>query len=82
MSVYPILVFLTIGYRALEDDDKRKAVWLTHVPLGKRHELRAKINNGKTPDAEVLKEYDATVIAAVLKLYLLELPGMVFLLAS
>lgn len=82
MNVYNILNLLTVGYPALEDDNKRKAVWLTHVPLGKTHELRAKINNGKIPDAEVLKEYDATVIAAVLKLYLLELPGNVFLLSS
>jgi hypothetical protein len=57
-------------------------VWLTHVPLAKTHELRAKINNGKTPDPEVLQEYDAAVIAAVLKLYLLELPGNIFLLKA
>ena len=44
------------------------------MPLGKTHELRAKINNAKTPDPEVLKEYDPTVIASALKLYLLELP--------
>ena len=60
----------------MADDEKRKAVWTTHVPLGKIHELRAKINNGKPPDIEVLKTYDPAVIAAVLKLYLLELPGI------
>jgi RhoGAP domain len=42
--------------------------------LGKIHELRAKVNNGKAPDPEILREYDPTVIAALLKLYLLELP--------
>jgi hypothetical protein len=60
----------------LENDDKRKAVWLTTVPLRKTHELRSKINNGNSPDPEILKEYDPTVIASVLKLYLLELPGI------
>jgi len=67
---------LRVGYPALEDDDKRKAVWLANVPLAKTHELRAKINNGKNPDAEILDNYDPTVIAAAVKLYLLELPGI------
>ena len=70
-----ILMHLDERYLGLEDDEKRKAVWLTNVPLPKTHELRAKLNNGKVPDAEILKEYDITVVAAVLKLYLLELPG-------
>src|SRR5208282_2911806 len=65
---------LTEGYPELENDEKRRAVWLTNVPLAKTHELRAKINNGKNPDREVLKEYDPAVIASALKLYLLELP--------
>jgi hypothetical protein len=59
----------------LEDNEKRKAVWLANVPLGKTHELRAKINDGKTPDKDVLAEYDPSVVASALKLYLLELPG-------
>jgi hypothetical protein len=62
------------GYAGLENDEKRRAVWLTNVPLAKTHELRAKINNGQTPDREVLKEYEPSVIASALKLYLLELP--------
>lgn len=66
---------LTVGYPGLENDDKRKAVWSTNIPLAKTHELRAKINDGKTPDPEILKEYDPTVIASALKLYFLELPG-------
>jgi hypothetical protein len=78
MPVYLRTIYLTIGYPQLEDADKRKAVWLTNVPLGKTHELRAKINNGKTPDAEILSTYDAAVIASALKLYLLELPGIPF----
>ena len=65
-------------YPELEDDEKRKAVWLANVPLPKTHELRAKLNNGKTPDAETLREYDITIVAAVLKLYMLELPGTHF----
>ena len=70
-----ILMHLDGRYPELEDDDKRKAAWLTNVPLPKTHELRAKLNDGKVPDPEILKEYDITVVAAVLKLYLLELPG-------
>jgi hypothetical protein len=68
---------LTSGYLELENDDKRKAVWLTNVHLAKIHELRAKINNGKTPDPEILKGYDAPTVASALKLYLLELPGII-----
>jgi hypothetical protein len=66
---------LTEGYPKLENDDKRKAVWSTNIPLAKTHELRAKINNGKTPDPDILREYDPAVIASALKLYFLELPG-------
>lgn len=77
MSVCLTLSSLTLGYRGLENDDKRKAVWLTNVPLAKIHELRAKINNGKTPDPEVLKEYDVSIVASALKLYFLELPGII-----
>jgi len=62
----------------LADDDKRKAVWLMNVPLGRTHELRSKINDGQTPDPEVLMAYDPTVVAAALKLYFLELPGTSF----
>ena len=70
-----MLMHLDGRYPELEDDEKRKAVWLTNVPLPKTHELRAKLNNGKVPDPEILKEYDITIVAAALKLYLLELPG-------
>jgi len=64
------------GYAGLQDDDKRKAVWLSHVPLGKTHELRARLNDGQAPTPEVLGMYDPTIIASVLKLYFLELPGI------
>lgn len=60
----------------MEDDEKRKGVWLANVPLGKTHELRARVNDGKAPQKEILAEYDAPIVASVLKLYLLELPGM------
>ena len=69
------IILLRAGYPQLEDNEKRKAVWLVNVPLGKTHELRAKINDGKTPDKDVLAEYDPSVVASALKLYLLELPG-------
>jgi hypothetical protein len=49
---------------------------LSNVPLAKTHELRAKINDGKNPEPEILKTYEPAVLAAVLKLYLLELPGI------
>ena len=71
-----LLVHLDERYSELEDAEKRKAIWLTNVPLAKTHELRAKINNGKNPESEILKSYDAPVVASVLKLYLLELPGI------
>jgi hypothetical protein len=71
-----LLIHLDERYTELEDLEKKKAVWLANVPLGKTHELRAKINNGKSPDLEILKTYDATIVASVLKLYLLELPGI------
>jgi len=66
---------LTTGYAKLENDEKRKGIWLTNVPLVKTHELRAKINNGQIPDPEILAGYEVPIIASVLKLYLLELPG-------
>ena len=69
-----ILMHLDQRYSELEDDEKLKAVWLANVPLGKIHELRSKVNNGKGPDPEILREYDPTIIAALLKLYFLELP--------
>jgi hypothetical protein len=59
----------------MEDNEKRRAVWLTNVPLRKTHELRAKLNNGQPPDPEILTSYEPPVIASVLKLYFLELPG-------
>jgi hypothetical protein len=59
----------------MEDNEKRKAIWLTNVSLSKTHELRAKLNNGQPPDPEILKSYEPVTIASVLKLYLLELPG-------
>ena len=70
---------LTEGYIELENDEKRKAVWLTNIPLKKTHELRTILNDGQNPDPEVLKQYDPTIIASALKLYLLELPGAYFL---
>lgn len=59
----------------MEDNEKRKAMWLTNVSLSKTHELRAKLNTGQPPDPEILEAYEPATIASVLKLYLLELPG-------
>jgi hypothetical protein len=46
------------------------------VPLAATHHLRNAINNGKAPEKEVLANYEIPIVASVLKLYLLELPGM------
>lgn len=66
----------SIDYPDLDGDEARRAIWLVHVPLEATHHLRNKINNGKAIAEELLAEYEMPVVASVLKLYLLELPGM------
>lgn len=51
------------------------------VPLATTHALRNAINTGKSIPREVLEQFDIPVVASVLKLYLLELPGKYTLLA-
>jgi hypothetical protein len=48
---------------------------LVDVPLAATHHLRNCINDGKAPAKEALANYEIPVVASVLKLYLLELPG-------
>lgn len=50
-------------------------IWLTEVDLGTTHKLRQILNNSKADYAEVLPQFGIPVIASVLRLYLLELPG-------
>ncbi|KAI5298702.1 major facilitator super transporter protein, partial [Ascosphaera pollenicola] len=72
-----ILTFLDEHYPALEGDEARRMIWLANVPLQATHHLRNAINNGQAVPSETLEKYDIPVVAAVLKLYLLELPDSI-----
>lgn len=74
--VTSILTFLDNHYPDLEGDEARRNIWLVEVPLAATHHLRNQINNGATVPREVLEKYEVPIVASVLKLYLLELPGM------
>lgn len=71
-----ILTFLDNRYPDLEGDEARRSVWLVEVPLQQTHRLRSVINTGKSFTLETLDQFEIPVIASALKLYLLELPGM------
>ncbi|EXF74578.1 hypothetical protein CFIO01_10430 [Colletotrichum fioriniae PJ7] len=72
--VTTILTYLDNHYPDLEGDEARRNVWLVDVPLQQIHKLRGKLNDGKPVAAEVFDEFDIPTVAALLKLYLLELP--------
>lgn len=72
--VTTILTYLDNHYPDLEGDEARRSIWLVDVPLQEIHRLRAKINTGTSIPPEFFEEFDVPVVAAVLKLYLLELP--------
>ena len=74
--VTTLLTYLDHHYPDLEGDEARRGVWLHEVPLAQTHKLRAKVNNGKAPALETFAEFDIPTVASLLKLYLLELPGM------
>jgi hypothetical protein len=78
--VTTILTYLDHHYPDLEGDEARRGVWLADVALPQVHKLRVKINSGNasSPEAlsEILSEFDVPTVAHLLKLYLLELPGM------
>lgn len=59
----------------MEGDDARRIIWLVDVPLAATHHLRNAINNDKAISRELLERYEIPIVASVLKLYLLELPG-------
>lgn len=71
-----ILTFLDHHYPDLEGDETRRGVWLVDVPLARTHQLRARVNDGKPFSPDIFTEYDVPTVASLLKLYLLELPGM------
>ena len=71
-----LLTYLDHHYPDLEGDEARRGVWLHEVPLAQTHKLRARVNNGKAPALETFAEFDIPTVASLLKLYLLELPGM------
>lgn len=74
LLVTTILTFLDNQYPELEGDEARRRIWVVDVPLGATHHLRSLLNTGKPVPPTVLEKYEVPIIAAVLKLYLLELP--------
>jgi hypothetical protein len=77
--VTTILTFLDNHYPDLEGDEARRSIWIVDVPLAATHHLRNTINTGKAIPREVLERYEIPIVASVLKLYLLELPGTISL---
>jgi hypothetical protein len=45
------------------------------VPLAATHHLRNQVNDSESVPREVLEKYEMPIVASLLKLYLLELPG-------
>ncbi|EME79946.1 uncharacterized protein MYCFIDRAFT_37953 [Pseudocercospora fijiensis CIRAD86] len=74
LIITTILTFLDSHYPDLEGDEARRSIWTIDVPLGAQHHLRSQLNTGKPVSQEVLEKYEVPIVAAVLKLYLLELP--------
>ena len=74
--VTTILTYLDHHYPDLEGDEARRGVWLVDVPLSQIHKLRTKINDGQSIPPDVFEDFDVPTVAGLLKLYLLELPGM------
>ncbi len=75
LIITTLLTYLDNHYPDLEGDEARRVIWLVDVPLAATHHLRNAINNGKPIPKEVLEGYEIPIVASVLKLYLLELPG-------
>jgi hypothetical protein len=67
---------MLLEYPELEGDEARRAIWLYEVPLAATHHLRNIINDGSVDYREVFVRYEIPIVASVLKLYLLELPGL------
>ncbi|KAK4546099.1 hypothetical protein LTR36_002236 [Oleoguttula mirabilis] len=74
LIVTTILTFLDSHYPDLEGDEARRSIWVVDVPLAATHHLRNQINTGKPVPPQLLEKYEIPIVAAVLKLYFLELP--------
>ncbi|KAF2212560.1 hypothetical protein CERZMDRAFT_111673 [Cercospora zeae-maydis SCOH1-5] len=74
LLVTSILTFLDSHYPDLEGDEARRSIWLVDVPLAATHHLRNQVNTGGPVSQATLEKYEVPIVAAVLKLYLLELP--------
>jgi hypothetical protein len=70
-----ILTFLDNRYPELEGDQARRAIWIYDVPLAATHHLRNALNHANVDHREILQKYEIPIVASVLKLYFLELPG-------
>uniref|UniRef100_A0A060T6A9 ARAD1B10450p n=1 Tax=Blastobotrys adeninivorans TaxID=409370 RepID=A0A060T6A9_BLAAD len=75
--VSSILSHLDSQYPDLENDEVRLGTWTVSVPLNSTHRLRRSLNTGKPFSKEILHEFQAPIVASVLKLYLVELPDSV-----
>lgn len=65
-----------LEYPELEGDEARRGIWLHDSSLTTIHQLRAALNNSKVDYREILPKFEIPIVASVLKLYLLELPGI------
>ncbi|KAK3615287.1 Rho-GTPase-activating protein 8 [Elasticomyces elasticus] len=74
LIITTILTFLDSRYPDLEGDEARRSIWVVDVPLAAIHHLRNQLNTGKPVPPELLEKYEIPIVAAVLKLYFLELP--------
>ena len=74
LLITSILTFLDSHYPDLEGDEARRSIWLVDVPLAATHHLREQVNTGGPVSQATLEKYEVPIVAAVLKLYLLELP--------
>lgn len=59
---------------SVHSTEKRKA-WLYETPLSAQHALRAALSDPNTLDPALVEKFDLPVVAAVTKLWLLELDG-------
>jgi len=74
LIVTSMLTYLDSHYPDLEGDEARRSIWVVDVPLAATHHLRNQINTGKPIAPQLLEKYEIPIVAAVLKLYFLELP--------
>lgn len=80
MIIIVLLSCMDQIYPELENDKVRVSLWINPVKLSLTHELRNKLNKTQfKEESEILDiltqgKYDSSVIASVIKIYLLELP--------